>query len=230
MRMFIRRGAVLGCLLGVVVLAGCSLLPWSGTSVLPEPENLLTNSDASDGETGWTIISHEAFVEPVNGDPAFAVTHFETIRQSVDVTDAPGHYLVILASSASETTDPNLGLGQVIAACYDDEDPGAAQRHLRVLFEPDAPHEWDSQGDYCLLPVGTDRIEVTLTRTILIGTPEPPDESLPPVKPAPWGVPPTYNGEATWFDDIELWIVQNESDAAALIDDHKARHVAGDGL
>ena len=215
----LRRCSVLA-MLCVLFLGGCSF-PWWNTPSSPpaDPQNVLLNSDAGDQGLGWAFSDDAAFVRLDSGNPVFAITYFASIHQSVDISSVPGDYMVLLAVTATEAA--RFCRGAVQSRTFDDShsEPAGDSLWLRDLSSTaDAQGEWLVLAEYAARPVGAAWVDVTLN-TIGVTTSPPP----PGWKPAPWETP-VYNGEQTWFDNVELWIVGTEQEALALIDAYAQEH------
>ncbi len=202
----IRRLSVLLCLTALAAfIGGCAFGPWNEVPITPFPENLIENSKAGD-PTGWYFSSADAFIHGGTPDPAFGIRNHGFIRQTVDVREIPGEYAVLMAFTATETIAPT-GMGQMRGAFLDIEHPQLVigdMLTIGLVSQSVTPLEWVVIADYFLMPTGTGEIEVYLENTFDMVTP--PD------------------GTITWFDDVELWIVETEQEAQDLIAGYRADH------
>jgi len=198
-------GALFSLAALAVALGGCALAPWNQVPMTPAPENLIENSNAED-PSGWHFSSPDAFIHGGSPDPAFGIRNHGFIKQIVDVRGIPGEYAVLMAITSSETVGPT-GVGRLRGTFLDIEHPQLTigdMLTIGLVSQSVTPFEWVVIADYFLMPTGTGEIEVYLENTFDMATP--PD------------------GTITWFDDVELWIVETEQEALGLIADYRVDH------
>jgi hypothetical protein len=202
------RGAVLFLLVGLVLLGGCATNPWGQIPIIPmEPANLIENGDAENNGLGWNFSSFDATVHSASGNPAFAIRNDATLRQTVNIGNPLGAYVVVMAMSATETIGPT-GMGMIWGDFIDAVDPQLVVGGLfsNNLYSTAAvPALWVFLTDYGPIPPNAGQIMLYMANTEMPGVP--------------------HDGAWTWFDDVELWIVETEQEAIQLINDYKARHM-----
>ena len=193
------RNLALGLLACVLFLGGCFYNPWGPPPIVPDPENLIVNGDAENSGIRWHFSSADATIRFEGGNPTFAVRNDASIRQVVDIRGIPGNYAVLMAVTAAETIGPT-GVGMIHGTFLDVSHPQLIVGHLAgnaLISAPPIPLITVILTDYFAIPAGTDEIEVFLENTEVAGVP--------------------HDGALTWFDDVELWIVETEQDAIDVI-------------
>lgn len=201
------RGVALCLLVGLVLLGGCIRMPWSSPPMLPVLENLLENGDAENNGVGWHFSSGDAIVDSSYGNPSFAIRNDASIRQTVDIRTIAGNYAVLMAITAAETIG-STGMGTVHGTFLDGNDPQLVIGSLMsndLISTAAIPLQLVMLTDYVIIPSGTAEISIFLENTEVAGVP--------------------HDGAITWFDDVELWIVETEQDAIDRINTYKARYM-----
>ena len=191
------RITALGLLACLLFLGGCFFTPWGPPPL--EPENLIVNGDAENNGVGWHFSSADATVRFEGGNPTFSVRNDASISQSVDIRGIPGSYAVLIVMTAAETIGPT-GMGTIHGAFLDEGNPQSVLGHLAsndLVSAAPIPIMTFILADYFPIPSGTGQIDVFLENTEVAGVP--------------------HDGSLTWFDDVELWIVETEQDAIDVI-------------
>ena len=188
----------------LLFLGGCSSNPWGPPPTAPEPANLIANGDAENNGAGWIFGSTDASVRFEGGNPTFAIRNDASIRQRVDIRGIPGQYAVLMAMTAAETIGAT-GVGTIHGAFLGAGEPPALLGYLEsndLVSTVPMPIATFILADYVLIPSGTEQIDVFLENTEVTGVP--------------------HDGSLTWFDDVELWIVETVQDAQDVIQGYKA--------
>jgi len=199
------RGIALCLILALLVLGGCAFNPWIQPPIIVIPVNLIEDPKADNGGVGWHFSSPDAYISGT-GDPAFTVRNDASIQQTVDLRDTPGSFIVLMAFSATETISPS-GMGRVHGQVLDVNDPLLI---IADLVSPDleshsvTPNQWVVLADCFPMPPGAGLVEIFLENT---------EDPLVP-----------FDGSNTWFDDIELWVMETEQDAIDLINAYIVAH------
>ena len=197
------RGVAGGLLACLLFLGGCFFNPWGPTPIAPEPANLIVNGDAENNGASWIFSSADASIRFEGGNPTFAVRNDASIRQNVDIRGIPGPFAVLMAITAAETIGPT-GMGTIHGAFLGSGSPPPALGYLAsddLTSSAPIPIMTFILADYAPIPPGTEQIDVFLENTEVAGVP--------------------HDGSLTWFDDVELWIVETEQEALDLIQAYK---------
>jgi len=201
------RGAVLCLLAGLVLLGGCMADPWGEIPIIPiEPENLVQNGDGENNGLGWNFSSPDATVHSSSGNPALAIRNDATLRQTLNIGNPLGAYAVVMAMTATETIGPT-GMGMIWGDFIDAIDPQLVVGGLfsnKFYSTAVIPAQWMLLTDYIPIPPNAGQITLYMANTEMPGVP--------------------HDGAWTWFDDVELWIVETEQEAIQLISDYIAAH------
>jgi len=205
MRNLRNQRIVIGLAALLLFLGGCAFNSWNPILIIPfEPENLIKNGDAENNGLGWNFSSPDATVHSASGNPAFAIRNDATLRQTIDIGNPLGGYAVVMAMTATETLGPT-GMGMIWGDFMDAVDP---QLVIGGLFSHNlystavVPGQWVLLTAYVPIPLNAGQIMLCMANTEMPGVP--------------------HDGAWTWFDDIELWIVETEQEAIQLINDYKA--------
>lgn len=140
-------------------------------------------------------------------NPSFAIRNDASIRQTVDIRTIAGNYAVLMAITAAETIGPT-GMGTVYGTFLDRNDPQLIVGYFAsnaLISTAVIPNQLVMLTDYVIIPPGAAAISVFLENTEVPGVP--------------------HDGAITWFDDVELWIVETEQAAIDLINAYKARYM-----
>jgi|GEM_PF-1296010 len=196
-----------GCLLvGMLLLGGCVFNPWAPPPVFPiAPGNLLINGGADNNGLGWYFSSPDAIIDTgYSINPTFGIRNDAFLRQTVDLGIPLTGYVVVMSETSAETIGPT-GVGRIWGDFIDLVDP---QLVVGTFDSPDLtgtavfPHQLALLTDYFLIPNDVGAIVLYLANTEVQGVP--------------------HDGSLTFFDDVELWIVETEQEAIQLIADYKA--------
>ena len=188
----------------LLFLGGCSFNPWGPPPAATEPVNLIANGDAENSGAGWIFSTTDASIRFEGGNPTFAIRNDASIRQRVDIRGIPGRYAVLVAMTAAETIGPT-GVGTIHGSFLGAGEPPVLLGFLEssdLVSAIPVPTATFLLADYAPIPAGTERIDVFLENTEVAGVP--------------------HDGALTWFDDVELWIVETEQDAQDVIQGYKA--------
>jgi hypothetical protein len=202
------RSIALCLLVCLLFLGGCVYNPWGQIPIIPmEPANLIENGDAENNGLGWNFSSFDATVHSASGNPAFAIRNDATLRHTVNIGNPLGAYVVVMAMSATETIGPT-GMGMIWGDFIDAVDPQLVVGGLfsnQLYSTATIPDQWVPLTAYIPIPSNAGQIMLYMANTEMPGVP--------------------HDGAWTWFDDVELWIVETEQEAIDLINAYKARHM-----
>lgn len=201
------RSIALWLLLCLLFLGGCVADPWDSIQIIPfEPENLIQNGDAENNGLGWNFSSFDATVHSSSGNPALAIRNDATLRQTVNIGNPLGVYAVVMAMTATETIGPT-GMGMIWGDFIDAVDPQLVVGGLfsnQLYSTAVTPAQWVFLTAYVPIPPNAGQIMLYMANTQMPGVP--------------------HDGAWTWFDNVELWIVETEQEAIQLMNDYIAAH------
>ena len=186
-----------------LVLGGCFMPPIVGPISLPTG-NLIKNPSADEGTEHWTFYTVDASVQDASGSPSFASKNGVHIWQTIDISGTPPGYAVLMGITASQTVG-TTGMGTIYGIFRDATGFELGQLRSDAMYaRSQTPNEWEILADRFPIPANVATVTIYLQQTAL------PDVPL--------------DGTYTWFDDIELHVVETLQETQDLIDDYTTEH------
>jgi hypothetical protein len=168
--------------------------------------NLLENGAADKGGMSWSRTGDTA-IEPCGRNPCFAVRNGGSFHQTVILPkDAPGKYVVLVGSGASERINPDNGITGLptLYALVGTEDGIRIVGHLQgMLARPAFPDTWVMMSGVFRIPEDAFHLSFQLNQASARGFP--------------------HNGSASRYDDLGLYVFPTEREARTFLDGWRGR-------
>jgi len=193
--------SLLVCL--ALVLGGCFMPPIGGPIPLAQG-NLIQNPSADEGTQHWSFYTADASVQDESGSPSFASRNGAHIWQTIDITGTTASYAVLMGITASQTVGAD-GMGRIYGTFRDNTGFEVGSLLSNAMYaRTQTPNEWEILADVFPVPVDAVTIIVYLEQSDAPGV--------------------VLDGTFTWFDDIELHLVDTQQQGQDLIDTYTVDH------
>ena len=168
--------------------------------VLRPGENLLDNSAADRAGAGWLSVG-DARIEPCDGNPCFVVRSPGGFTQTILLpTEAAGHFIVMIASGASERIDPSgsiTGLPYLHGTVATPDGTRFLTYLQGMAARTKTPNAWVTMAGVFRVPPGGARVYFRLGQAGARGVPQ--------------------NGSVARFDDLGFYLFPTEAAARAFV-------------